>query len=121
MNTVKDLFERLRTLYGVHQLERIARSYCMVDRQERKLRTRTVMALSVEVARIHEVNSFSTGLAAGLIEDVIEGNWKYVEESAKGFRFEDEPPEIGVDYAALWEDFVTIALGACAEAKGGGN
>lgn len=94
--------------FEIHQLERLARSWGVVSREERKGRLRAVMALSVELERIRAVSIFSTGLGEAVIEDIIEGDWEAASALGKHFTFESEGPATQAEYGPLWAKFVEV-------------
>ncbi len=98
------------------RISEIERSWPFQDKDERKARLRTIIALSVELDKIKAVSTFSTLLGAGAIEDVIEGDWKSVSMWASFFTFEQEGPEYVQNYGPLWQGFVAILRGAAVEA-----
>lgn len=85
--------------------EKLAASWTLQSREERKRRLTAVMRLSVELARVREVTGFSTRLAESAIEAVIEGDWKMVEEWAGHFTFDDEREELRREYAPVYLTF----------------
>jgi hypothetical protein len=105
--------DKLFAKFGEWRMEQVSRSWCLVSRDERKLRLRTVMALSVELDQIKKVSIFSTGLAESCIEDLIEGNWTVVSEFIGHFTFERE--DVSDEMRKLWKPFVVMLRAACAE------
>jgi len=114
---MKGLFDKLRTIYEDHLLASISRSWCLQDRGETKHRLQTVIALSVELEAIKKVSIFSTAFGEQVIEEVIQGDWRSVEEIVGYLTFKQEDPLLAERYEPLWERFRAIALTACAEAK----
>ncbi len=106
--------DQLMALYGAHRLEQVARSFCLADREERKARLRAVMALSVELERIKAESIFGTGLAEGVIEDIIEGNWRAALDLGMTFTFADEREDLRVRESTRWAKFVEIVRVECA-------
>jgi hypothetical protein len=112
-NRVTDFVDKLFAKYDEHRMKQVARSWCLVSRDECKLRLRTVMALSIELDRIKRVDIFSTGIAESMIEDVIEGDWAMVSRLIGSFMFERE--DVGDEIKKLWEPFVILLRAACVE------
>lgn len=104
---VAALFDRMMENFGIYRTEQLARSWCMVDRHEKRLRLKVIRALVLELEEIRKVDCFSTGLGESAIESVIEGDWKDVLEHATWFTWEDDP-ETAKRYAPLWAKFVAI-------------
>ena len=73
--------------------EKLAASWCLQSRDERKRRRRAVILLSQELGRIEEKTVFATRNCELAIESVIEGDWKMVEEWAEHFTFAEEFPK----------------------------
>lgn len=96
----------------LHTAEKVAASWTLQPREERKRRLGAVMRLSVELARIHETTQFSTRLAELAIEAVIEGDWKMVEEWAEHFAFEDESEQVRQQHAPIFAVFRELLLQA---------
>lgn len=113
-NRAASFVDKLYAMYGEFRMKQVSRSWCLASREESKLRLRTVMALSVELDRIKRVSIFSTGLAEGAIEAVIEGDWKRAAEWGSDLTFADD--SIAKEsHGALWEPFVILLRAACAE------
>lgn len=108
MSNVKDLMDRMMGIADKHRLLQILRSWCFVSFEERNARLRLVIILSVELERIRAVNVFSTRLGEGVIEYVIEGDWKAAWQLAEHFKFEQEREELRAQYAPLWRRFVEL-------------
>jgi len=115
---VDKLFEK----YGEWRMKQVSLSWCLASPEERTLRLRTVMALSVELDRIKRINMFSTALGENCIEEVIQGNWSHAAEFIEHFTFEEEEPRrhsndlpVDEDVRKLWEPFVILLRAACAE------
>lgn len=82
-------FEELSALTTA---EKIAASWCLQPRDERKRRRRAVILLSQELGRIEAETIFATRNCELAIESVIEGDWEMVEEWADHFTFAEEFP-----------------------------
>jgi DUF438 domain-containing protein len=108
---VSGIFDKLLDRYEESMHERIMRSWCMVFREEKALRLRTIEALSVELARIRQVSIQATRIGETAIEDIIEGDWKSAELIAG-----DLEASFGADHS-LWETFIAIVKTAAAESK----
>lgn len=89
------------------------RSFSNQNRQEKKRRLKYLVRLSAELEHIREQTNQSTGLAEGILEDVIEGDWKMVKVMAEHFTFEDEHPEMRDRYAPIYAKFTAICREAC--------
>ena len=100
----------MREFLQLGQAEKLAASWAIQTRDERKRRLAAVMRLSVELARIHETTTFSTRLAESAIESVIEGDWKMVEEWAEHFTFTDEDDQLSQKYAPVFAVFRELLL-----------
>lgn len=109
--------EKLAKAYEEHLLQMVQESWCLQDKPTRKHRLTTVIALSVELDAIKRVNIFSTACGEQVIEAVIQGDWREVEEMVEYLTFSTECSEIQEKYCPLWEKFRTLALTACAEEK----
>ena len=99
------------------QAERLAGSWCIQPRDEKRRRLNTVMHLSIELARIRETMEFSTRLAEAAIEAVIEGDWKAVEDWATHFAFDDEGEELRQQCAPIFITFRELLLQVLRAAK----
>lgn len=114
MRKMMDTFEE----YRWHS---ILRSHVLAVPEERRARLKTIMELSVELAKVKETTFGSTGLAEGAIEAVIEGDWARVEQSSTYFTFEEEKGSHDPTYAdrmnKLYERFRGVLLAAAAEGK----
>jgi len=108
---IAGIFDKMLDRYEESMHERILRSWCMIDVEERKHRLRTVEDLSVELHRIRTVSIQATGLGEGIIGDVIEGDWKNAEATAG-----DLAASCGAD-PALWEGFIILVRTAAAESQ----
>lgn len=97
--------------------ERLARSFCVVSREERQARVQTIIELSVELERIRKESIFATRLAQGVIEDVIEGDWTGALQLGFHFLFEEEIDQLRVAEAPRWAGFVEIIRVAAALAQ----
>lgn len=100
----------MREFLQLGQAEKLASSWALQPREERKRRLAAVMQLSVELTRIHETTTFSTRLAESAIESVIEGDWKMVEEWAEHFTFADEDDQLSQKYAPVFAVFRELLL-----------
>jgi hypothetical protein len=106
--------DKLFAMYGEWRMKQVSRAWCLASREERKLRLRTVVALSVELHRIKQVSIFATASGEGAIEAVIEGDWKEAAGRASDLTFEKDP--IAKErHGALWEPFILQLRAACAE------
>jgi hypothetical protein len=88
--------------------ERLQRSYCLASREEREGRLRAIMALSVELTRLTAESLFATGLAAQVIEDIIEGEWGSAYKLGLHFTFDDEHEDTRSVEGPRWAKFVEI-------------
>jgi hypothetical protein len=95
------------------QRRAVLRCYALADRDERKARLRTVLALASELEKIRAVSVFGTLLHEQTIEAVIEGDWRAAAE-INGWLGESERelPHC----AKAWEGFRAVVLAACAAA-----
>ena len=107
----------LREFMELHNAEKLSRSWALQSRQEQQRRLGAVMKLSVELTRVREITSFSTGLAEDAIASVIEGDWKRVKTWADLFSFEDELDR--QDYAPIYAVFRELLLQVLRTEKGG--
>jgi hypothetical protein len=111
----RGLLQRLLENYEDWQIEKIGVSWFLQDKEARRHRLKTVIALSIELEKIRQVSIFSCGIGEQVIEAVIEGDWRGVELTTEMLTFEGEGPEIIDKYAPLWANFRTIAQTAIAE------
>lgn len=109
--------EKLAKVYEEHLLQMFQASWCLQDKPTRKHRLKTVLALSVELEAIKKIDIFSTAIGEQIIEAVIQGDWREVEEVAGYLTFDTERSELRDRYNSLWENFRTLALTSCAEEK----
>lgn len=109
--------EKLARVYEEHLLQMFQAAWCLQDKPTRKHRLTTVMALSVELDAIKKVDIFSTACGEQVIEAVIQGDWREVEEVIAYVTFDTERDELRERYKLLWEKFRALALTACAEEK----
>lgn len=100
----------MREFMQLDQAEKIAASWFLQPREERKRRLHTIVRLSVELERIRETVNFSTKLAEQAIEAVIEGDWKRVEEWSEHFIFSDESLEARQTYVPVFALFRELLL-----------
>lgn len=107
----------LQGLFEQHFENMVKQSWFLQDRGERKLRLKTIIALSVELERIRKITLQATALGEGAIEAIIEGDWKRAEEYAGDLTFPDEAPEYVETFRKLWEPFVVLIQTAAAESK----
>lgn len=98
--------------------EKMAASWALQPREERRRRLDAVMRLSVELTRVRETTEFSTRLAELAIESVIEGDWKMVEEWAEHFTFADEGEDLRQKYVAVFAIFRELLLQGLRAEKG---
>lgn len=110
------IVDKLAVKFGEYRLEVISRSWCVVDKEERARRLRTVIALSVELDVIRSKDRFSTAFGEMAIEAIIQGDWREVDQVAGFLTFESEGEETVAKYGPLWEQFRVIAKTAAAEA-----
>lgn len=111
------IFELFNERFAEWQMERFQRSFYNADRLERRARLRVVTELVLELEEIKKISVFSTALGQGMIEDVIEGDWRRVADGAVWATFADEDQWLRDTYAPLWSKFAAIARGAADEAK----
>ena len=96
----------------LHRAEQLAASWALQPPEVKKRRRRIVIQLSIELGRIQTTVNFSTGLAELVIESVIEGDWKMVEEWAEHFTFDEEGAQIRDQYAPVFAVFRELLLQA---------
>ena len=94
----------------LHDAEKLSASWAIQPPVEKKRRRRAVLQLSIELGRICESHSFSTGLAELAIESVIEGDWKMVQEWADHFTFAEESEELRTTYVPVFAVFHELLL-----------
>lgn len=114
---IKGFLDKMNALYYETKLKKVYESFCLVDRDERKARLNTVMALSVELHKIKEVNRFGTALGEAPIEAIIEGDWEYAATYIEHFTYKDEGEALAAEIAPLWEPYRVILQTAVAEAR----
>jgi len=90
--------------------EKLAASWHLQPKEEKRRRLNAVMQLSVELDRVRVVTTFSTRLAELAIEAVIEGDWKSVEDWADMFAFTDEHEDLREKYAPIYATFRELLL-----------
>jgi hypothetical protein len=100
----------LRELMQLTNAEKIAASWTLQSREEKRRRLAAVTHLVVELERIRETTQSATRLAEMAIECVIEGDWKMVEEWADHFSFEDEHDGPGSKNAIAYATFRELLL-----------
>ena len=108
----------MREFLQLTDAEKLAASWALQSREERKRRLHAVVRLSVELVHILETAEFSTRLAELAIESVIEGDWKMVEEWAEHFTFNDESEQIRQGSAPVFAVFRELLLQTLRAAKG---
>jgi hypothetical protein len=106
----------LRELTQLGVMEKLASSWSLQPRAERRRRLVAVTRLSVELARIRETVTHATRLADLAIESVIEGDWKLVEEWAEHFAFDHD--ESGSKNAIAYATFRELLLQVLRAEKG---
>lgn len=109
--------DQLISKFEASQLDEILRSWCIVSKEERKHRLKTVIALSVEVERIRSISNFYIIFGELGIEAVIKGDWDELKELSDVQTFHIESKELRTKFAPLWEKFREIANKAIEEAK----
>jgi hypothetical protein len=107
-------FDKMLARFGEWRMEQVSRSWCLASPAERQHRLATVMALSVELARIKKTSIYATRLAENVIEDVIEGDWTTAAVFVEDFSFKKDS-EVEAHIIALWEPFIIVLRAACAE------
>lgn len=107
----------MREFMQLADAEKLAASWAIQPREERKRRLHAVMQLSVELVRIRETTEFSTRLAEMAIEAVIEGDWKMVEEWAEHFTFATEDAQLRDRFASVFAVFHELLLQTLRTAK----
>lgn len=115
-NPFRSLFNRMMETFAEYQWQALLRSYFLAMRPERKARLHAIMELSVELAKIKAESIQATAFGEQVIECIIEGDWKHAAEVNGYLTFEDYG-ERSAYYQKLWENFRTIVMAACAEAK----
>jgi hypothetical protein len=100
----------LRELMQLTNAEKIAASWTLQSREEKRRRLAAVTHLVVELERIRETTQSATRLAEMAIECVIEGDWKMIEEWADHFSFEDEHDGPGSKNAIAYATFRELLL-----------
>lgn len=121
-DTVDKLFGNWRELFEEQQLEKFRQSWFHQMRPERKHRLKYVVKLGAELERIREVSIQSTAFGKGVIEQLIEGDYKEMAEYERTmFNFELEAGQRGPDWAdwvtkhvELWKKFRAITREAIA-------
>lgn len=98
----------LEQFMQVNTAEKVEESWFRQETKERKRRLRFVTELSIELTKIKETTTFSTGLAENGIESVIEGDWKMVKEWADHFTFAEEDERIRARHASVYAAFQTL-------------
>lgn len=94
-------------------LDTLSRSFNRQKRPERKRRMKFIVLLSAELEAIRQkVGIFSSGLAEGAIEGVIEGDWRLVKEFAGDFTFEHEGGETEKVYGPAYARFRELLMEA---------
>lgn len=118
MSDAKSIVDQFREMLAQAALERLAASYCVASKAERKARLNAITELVLELDKIRKETIFATGLAEAVISSVIEGDWRAVESEARDLTFESSiDREEYVAAAKLYERFVFIAQAACRAAK----
>lgn len=107
----------MRDFMQLHDAEKIARSWALQSREERRRRLSAIMRLSIELGHIRATTEFSTRLAEMAIEAVIEGDWKMVEEWAEDYSFSDDNEDIQQKYAPVFAIFRELLLQVLRAAK----
>lgn len=100
----------LRELMQLTNAEKIAASWTLQSREEKRRRLAAVTHLVAELERIRETTQSATRLAEMAIECVIEGDWTMVEEWADHFSFEDEHDGPGSKNAIAYATFRELLL-----------
>jgi hypothetical protein len=125
---VKSVFRAMWRTFDEYRLRRLETSWFMVTREEQKQRLRALTRLILELEKIKAVSIQATLIGEGLIERVIEGDWKQVqayhddlvaafneplssETKWEGYQEHQEK------HQALWEGFLMAAQTAIAESK----
>jgi hypothetical protein len=109
--------EQLVSKFEASQLEEILRSWCLVPKQERKHRLKTIIDLSIEVERIRSISNFYITFGELGIEAVIKGDWEELQDISNSQTFRTESKELQAKFFPLWEKFREIANKAIAEEK----
>jgi len=117
MDTHDDAVKSIMAIVERAMAERLQRSFCLASRDERKGRLRAVMALSAELERLQAESIFATGLAEGVIADIIEGEWGSAHNLGMHFTFETEGEHLRTEQAPRWAKFVGIVRVECALAE----
>lgn len=96
--------------------EKLSRSWCAVDRNERKTRLQAVITLSVELERVRQISRYADAIAENVLEYIIEGDWEAAAKFARFLTFANETQALRDQYAPIWEPFVYLTRTLCAEA-----
>ena len=110
--TKKEDYRLVERFMQLATVDKIAGTWCLQSTEEKKRRRRIIIALSQELGLIAEKTNFSTHLAELVIEAIIDGDWKMVEEWAEHFAFEDELDANRERYAPEFAIFRELLLQA---------
>jgi len=113
----EDVFQKLMQIFHENQTKSLERSWCLQSPEERKFRLKSIIELSVELARAKEKTIFCAAFAEGVIESIIEGDWDDARQGAQMLKIEGESEEVRMRYAPIWENFVLLTEAFCAQAK----
>jgi len=108
--------DRMLEGFPEHQRQRLMRSYCISDPEERKARLKLVQELSVELAEVRKQDRFVL-FGESAIEAVIEGDWKGATDRIEWLTFKKEPLVHMERMAPIWARFREMLAVACAEAR----
>lgn len=117
LKSIKPMLDRVFAALDARRLERVMDSWLFVDWEERRARLEAVVELSAELERIRAVDRFSSLLGAGLIDDLIQGDWDAMERMAGHLTFSGEDEGTQARYSPLWERFVSLARFAAADGR----
>jgi hypothetical protein len=105
-----------KLLENEHMRSKLERSWCAVDRNERKTRLQAIIRLSSELERVRQISPFAAGIAETVLEYIIEGDWEAAVKFVRFLTFSNEAEAMREQYAPLWEPFVVITQTMYAEA-----
>lgn len=106
-NPFERLFEGAKEMFQEAQQRKRSQSWFLQTRAERKLRLEAVQDLSVELAKIRQIDLYKTGLGESTIESIIVGDWDDARSMCHDAFFDDDPDPLWETFWQLFESYYT--------------
>lgn len=98
----------LQDFLAAYRLLDVQSNLLFQDLEERRRRVGLIIELGAALVEIRKQTLFAVGLAEGVIEDVVRGDWRMLREHAKMFRFEHESEDLRKTYGPIYAAFAAV-------------